>query len=118
MRIAITQTILCVISLVFASGVQCQQLKVVADTDRYVEYSFVNDSLEIVHAYDFLIDSDNSASYDVVSQQIITRRIQSDPESKIIAYSLSSDQSPLFERLNNGVYRGQNKSNLVFHAAR
>jgi len=118
MRIAITQTILFLISLVLASGVQSQQLKVAADTDRYVEYSFVNDSLKLVHAYDFLIDSGNSVSYEVISQQIVTRRVQSDPESKIIAYSLSSDRSPLFETLNNGVFRGMNKSNLVFHAAR
>jgi len=107
MRIALTQTIICLISLAFASGVQSQQLKVAADTDRYTEYSFANDSLKLVHSYDFLVDSDNQSTYEVLSQQVVTLQIPTDPEPQITAFSLSSDQSPLFETVNSGVYRGQ-----------
>lgn len=118
MRIASTQFILFLMLLVFSCGVQAQNLTVAADTEQYIEYSFTNDSLKLVHSYDFLVDGNNSRTFEVISQQVITKRISTDPESQIIAFSLTSDQSPLFELTNPGAYRGQQKANLLFHAVR
>ena len=118
MRTALFQTILLLISLAGVSGLQAQQLNLAAETDRYTEYTFANDSLKLVHSYDFLVDGSISTPFEVLSQQVVTKRLLTNPESQITAYSLSSEQSPLFEQTNPGTYRGRQKTNLLFHAVR
>ncbi|WP_340105812.1 type IX secretion system sortase PorU [Rhodohalobacter sp. 8-1] len=118
MRIASIQTILLLVSLVLYSGADAQQLRKAAETDRYTEYTFSNDSLKAVHAHDFLIDGSLSESYEVITQHLVTKRFSSDSQSLIQSFSLSPDQTPLFEVTNAGIYRGQQKANLLFHAVR
>ncbi|REL33278.1 hypothetical protein DYD21_10875 [Rhodohalobacter sp. SW132] len=101
-----------------AINVQGQTLKVVAETDQFIEYHFLNDSLEVVHSYDFLVEHSSSTVYTVTQQQTVTHTLQRDASSVIEAYALSDSNTPLFNIVNPGISRGIEVANLIFHPVR
>jgi len=107
-----------VLFVLFAVTAQAQQLKIVSETDRFTEYHFVNDSLDIVHAYEFLVQSNSDNIFSITEQRTVTRSISRDPDVLIEAFALSASSTPLFDVVNPGVHRGMQAANLRFHPAR
>jgi len=107
-----------VLLFLFVLTAQAQQLKVVSETDRFTDYHFVNDSLDIVHVYEFLVQSESDNIFSITEQQTVTRTIDRDPDGLIEAFALSSNNTSLFDVVNPGIHRGNQTANLRFHPAR
>ncbi|NBC27444.1 MAG: hypothetical protein GVY08_11320 [Bacteroidetes bacterium] len=118
MRISQKIILPAVIALLSTLQVQAQQLDVVAETDQFTEYHFSNDSLEIVHAYEFLTSLDIGSAYQITRQVVETKTINRDPEPLIEAFALSDSDTPLFDLVNPGVRRGESVASLRFHPVR
>jgi len=104
--------------LLLSQSLFAQQLRKTADNERFTEYHFTNDSLAVVHSYEFIIPDGMSQSYSVVQQSVVTHRVKEDPEILSTAYALNSSDTPLFDIVNPGMKRGQKVANLRFHPAR
>lgn len=102
----------------FPAGATAQSLTAVAETDRFTEYLFVNDSLSVVHPYEFLVHPDEGTTHEVVEQQVVNIAAPENIEGLIEAHALSSTDTNLFETSNVGQYRGTSRANLVFHPVR
>ncbi|CAN5229639.1 type IX secretion system sortase PorU [soil metagenome] len=107
-----------VLILFCVNTLQGQQLTIVTENDRFTDYHFINDSLEIVHVYEFLIETNANNVFSITEQQVVTRTIKREPDPLIEAFALSGSNTPLFDIVNPGIHRGQETANLRFHPVR
>ena len=111
--------------IVSAPHITARQLQLTSENGREQMYEFRNDSLQIRHAFEWLVpgSSTRSASGSVDSYlQIHALELASVSESErdmiAEAYALSDDETPVFELRNAGMMRGQAVQSLIFHPAR
>jgi len=111
-----------IISLILAClpvyQMQAQQLTIVSENERFTEYHFLNDSLEIVHAYEFFTEHRLTDAFQVTDQAVVTKTIERTPDELIEAFALSDINTPLFDVTNPGIIRGKSVANLRFHPVR
>lgn len=104
--------------LLFAIPLHGQELRKVTDTPQFTEYHFTNDSLAVVHAYEFMVPKGLPQTFQVIEQQVVSRKISRNPDAIIEAQALFPDDTPLFEIVNPGEFRGEKVANLRFHPTR
>lgn len=104
--------------LLIAEGVQAQQLKVVAETDSFTDYEFINNELKVMAPYGLMVPvSGNTLRYQILEQAISTLNtpISSDKAS---ALALSDLSKPLIESSEPGIHRGNKVSSISINIAR
>ncbi|SMO94924.1 type IX secretion system sortase PorU [Gracilimonas mengyeensis] len=104
--------------LLFAYGVQAQQVKVVAETDTFTDYEFLNPNQEILSPHALTIPvSGGSPQFQILEQKVSTLpEVISQEKAAVMA--LADDNTPLIETSAPGVYRGKRVSPSQIHIAR
>ncbi|MEQ8524807.1 type IX secretion system sortase PorU [Gracilimonas sp.] len=113
--------------LLFISGLLClfiaepiiaQQLKVVAETDSFTDYEFLNEDLKVMSPYGIMAPvSGNAPRYQILEQAVSTKSGKVSVE-KAAVLALSDDSKPIIEVSDPGIYRGQKVSSLSINIAR
>lgn len=114
-RLLLISGLLC---LFIAEGVFAQQVKVVAETDDFTDYEFLNEDLIIQSPYGLTVPvAGNSPRYQVLEQAVVTIE-NTLPREKQIAFALASDDAPLIESSEAGIYRGKKVSPVSINISR
>ncbi|MDZ7805516.1 MAG: type IX secretion system sortase PorU [Gracilimonas sp.] len=93
--------------LFFAGTAQARQLKVVAETNSFTDYEFVNKDHKLIPAIGITISASGiSSPYQILEQNIVSVKetISSD---KALVLNLQRTDSPLIERSESGIQRGK-----------
>ena len=99
-------------------NVYAQQLRTVFESDEYTEYEITNTELGIYPAYELIVPLKNELPQFEIIEQKIKKFDFKIPDTKILALELSSDNTPVFEVLNPGLYRGKSVASLKIHLTR
>lgn len=100
------------------SLVNAQQLKTISETNEYVEYLIDNDELGIHPPYEFMVPYKNGQPQFIILERNVAKQETQLSESKIQGLALSNSDSPLFEVLAPGMFRGKKVGSLRIHLAR
>ncbi|MEX0721612.1 MAG: type IX secretion system sortase PorU, partial [Balneolaceae bacterium] len=104
--------------LLIATGVQAQQLKVVAETESFKDYELINDKLSILSPYGVTVPVvKGTPQYQVLEQSVIDVDIPITPE-KAAVLALSDLSSPLIESSQPANDRGKMVSSLNINIVR
>lgn len=92
--------------LFFVGTAQGRQLKVVAETNSFTDYEFVNMDHKLIPAIGISVPtSENSIPYQILEQNIVSVKESISPERALVL-SLQRTDSPLIERSEKGIQRG------------
>lgn len=98
--------------------VVAQEMSVVSETDKYIEYEINNEDFGIFPPHELLISIENgNPQFTIIEQRVKEAPIVLS-NSKIGGLALSPYETPLFEVLSPGVFRGKNVASLKIHLAR
>jgi len=101
-----------------ASLANAQELKTVLETDEFIEYEILNQELGVLPPYEFMVPFMNGKpEFTIIEQNVIEQNIQIS-ESRAIGLALSTSDSPLYEILAPGMFRGKQVGSLKIHLAR
>lgn len=114
------KSILCLLFLwtFFHSQTVAQTLTVVNETDRYTEYEVRNADHVIAPYFELTIPyRQDQAFFEVLAQKTV-RKERGLTEDQRNGFVLSDIDTPVFEILNKGRFRGQETVNLLIHVSR
>ncbi|GAB5409711.1 MAG: hypothetical protein BalsKO_20760 [Balneolaceae bacterium] len=98
--------------------VNAQQLNTISETDEYIEYEILNSDLGVYPPYEFMVPYKNGQPQFTLIDQNVTEVQTQISDSKAMGLALSTSESPLYEVLSPGMYRGKQVGSLKIHLAR
>lgn len=104
--------------LLLSISVTAQELKTISETDTYIEYEILNTDLGIHPAYEFMVPITNGVPQFTILEQSVIERSTKISDAKAQGLALSTSESPLYELLSPGFYRGKEVGSLKIHLAR
>jgi hypothetical protein len=104
--------------LLIAQAAEARQLKVVAETNSFTDYEFINNELKIMSPIGVTVPViGNSPRYQIL-EQVISNSPEIVNNERALVMSLSDINRPLIEASDPGVYRGQKVSPLSINVTR
>ncbi|MTI89475.1 MAG: type IX secretion system sortase PorU [Balneolaceae bacterium] len=114
-RLLFISSLLCLLVVPDLFG---QQLKVVAETQNFTDYEFVNDELKVLSPYELKVPVRSGVPRFQVLEQSVREIHTSIPETKATVLALSDFEAPLIQVSQPGKYRGKIISSVSVNIAR